>query len=188
VPICRIRHDNRRITRGGWQPAPDYLTRRLISADFLSVPSGRFTWASFLISSLLFGAVHQQFVAGSLAGMFYALARYQRGKLTDAVIAHGVTNLLIAAVVLTTGNWSLWAWHGLQAGVQSCSMPLFRRWRWRLVAYSLEHARRQRRRAQPVPPWMLVGALESDRRCLQRPERSGALALSHSSRYNSFVR
>ena len=37
-----------------------YLTRRLIAADFQTVTEGRFTWPSFLLSSLLFGLLHQR--------------------------------------------------------------------------------------------------------------------------------
>ncbi len=85
-----------------------YLIRRLIAADFESVPADRFTWPSFLISSLLFGAMHQRWVAGTIAGMLYALALRHRGRLGDAVLAHATTNALIAALVLTTGAWSLW--------------------------------------------------------------------------------
>jgi exosortase E/protease (VPEID-CTERM system) len=86
-----------------------YLTRRLISADFQAIRPGQFTWWSFLVSSLLFGALHGRFVAGTLAGMAYAMAYRRRGELTDAVVAHGVTNGLIAFTVLTTGSWSLWS-------------------------------------------------------------------------------
>jgi CAAX prenyl protease-like protein len=86
-----------------------YLTRRLISDDFESVPAGRFTWVSFLVSSSLFGALHGRWFAGTLAGMLYALALYRRGELTDAVLAHATTNTLIAVYVLTTASWSLWA-------------------------------------------------------------------------------
>ena len=85
-----------------------YLTRRLISDDFESVPVGRFTWSSFLITSALFGALHGRWVAGTLAGMMYALALHRRGALTDAVVAHATTNALIAIYVLTTGSWSEW--------------------------------------------------------------------------------
>jgi CAAX prenyl protease-like protein len=85
-----------------------YLTRRLIRADFQEVPLGRFTWLSFLISSAVFGALHGRWLAGTLAGMIYALALYRRGRLADAVLAHATTNALIAAYVLTTGTWSLW--------------------------------------------------------------------------------
>jgi exosortase E/protease (VPEID-CTERM system) len=84
-----------------------YLLRRLISADFDKV-SPRFTWLSFLLSSLLFGALHGCWLAGTVAGMFYAWAMYRRGKVGDAILAHATTNALIAADVLILGNWKLW--------------------------------------------------------------------------------
>lgn len=86
-----------------------FLTRRLIAADFQSVAPGRFTWFSCLASSVLFGAVHGRWLAGTLAGLAFARALYRRGELTDAVVAHATTNALLAAYVLITGAWSLWA-------------------------------------------------------------------------------
>jgi len=85
-----------------------YLTRRLMAADFKSVPQGTFSWPSFLVSSSLFGILHDRWIAGIIAGMFYALALYGRRKLSDAVLAHATTNALIAAHVLASGKWSLW--------------------------------------------------------------------------------
>jgi membrane protease YdiL (CAAX protease family) len=58
---------------------------------------------------VLFGALHARWLAGALAGMLYAVAVYRRGELADAVLAHATTNALIAAYVLATGTWSLWA-------------------------------------------------------------------------------
>ena len=84
-----------------------YALRRLISPDFDKV-SLRFTWFSFLLSSILFGALHGRWVAGTVAGMFYAWAMYRRGKVGDAIIAHATTNALIAAHVLILGNWNYW--------------------------------------------------------------------------------
>jgi CAAX prenyl protease-like protein len=85
-----------------------YLLRRLFSADFDQLSSVRFTWLSFLVSSVLFGALHGRWLAGTVAGMCYAFALYRRGKVADAVIAHATTNALIAADVLVLGNWGLW--------------------------------------------------------------------------------
>jgi CAAX prenyl protease-like protein len=85
-----------------------YLLRRLISASFDQLSSFRFTWLSFLVSSVLFGALHGRWLAGTLAGMFYAWATYRRGRMADAIIAHATTNALIAADVLVLGSWSLW--------------------------------------------------------------------------------
>jgi CAAX prenyl protease-like protein len=85
-----------------------YLIRKLIAKDFENVPNSRFSWLSFLLSSLLFGLLHDRWFAGTLAGMGYALALYRRGHLGDAVIAHMTTNALIAILVLTQGRWALW--------------------------------------------------------------------------------
>lgn len=86
-----------------------YLLRRLISADFDQLFPVRFTWLSFLLSSVLFGALHGRWLAGTVAGMGYALAMLRRGRIADAVIAHAITNALIAADVLIFGNWNLWS-------------------------------------------------------------------------------
>ncbi|MGH7224469.1 MAG: exosortase E/protease, VPEID-CTERM system, partial [Gemmataceae bacterium] len=86
-----------------------YLLRRCQARDFERVAFQRFSWFSFLLSSLLFGLLHGRWLAGTLAGMVFALAVYRRGKPADAVLAHAVTNGLIAAYVLATGSWGLWS-------------------------------------------------------------------------------
>jgi len=86
-----------------------YLTRRLLAAEFQAIPPGRFTWWSLLVSSIIFGALHGRFLAGTLAGMAYAMAYRRRGELADAVVAHAVTNGLIACAVVASGSWSLWS-------------------------------------------------------------------------------
>jgi exosortase E/protease (VPEID-CTERM system) len=85
-----------------------YLLRRLIAADFEEVAPTRFTWPSFIVSSLLFGVMHERWLAGTLAGMIYALVVLHRGRLCHAVLAHATTNALIAVSVLSMGYWSLW--------------------------------------------------------------------------------
>jgi CAAX prenyl protease-like protein len=84
-----------------------YLLRRLVSPDFDKL-GPRFTWLSFLLSSFLFGALHGRWLAGTVAGMFYAWAMYRRGRVGDAIIAHATTNALIAADVLILGSWNHW--------------------------------------------------------------------------------
>lgn len=86
-----------------------YLPRRLMSADFERIPIGRMSWLAFLISSALFGLLHgQRWLAGILAGMAYAALLCRRGRISEAVLAHSVTNLLLAIYVLSTGEWALW--------------------------------------------------------------------------------
>jgi CAAX prenyl protease-like protein len=81
-----------------------YLTRRLIASDFDTQPVGAFSWVSFLASSVLFGLLHGEWLAGTMAGMIFAVALYRRRELTYALIAHATTNALIALTVLTTGQ------------------------------------------------------------------------------------
>jgi exosortase E/protease (VPEID-CTERM system) len=85
-----------------------FLLRQLIGSDFTKVPYERWSWLAVLISSLAFAAVHQQWIGGFVAGVLYAYSQRRRGLLSDAIVAHAVTNALIAAEVLFAGHWSLW--------------------------------------------------------------------------------
>ena len=86
-----------------------YLLRKLIASDFETVSARKFTWFSFVASSILFGALHQEWIAGTIAGMLFAYAVYRRGSIGDAILAHSTANALLAAYVLATGSWSLWS-------------------------------------------------------------------------------
>ena len=86
-----------------------YLIRKFVDSDFESVAAGRFTWLSFLVSSLLFGVLHNSWIAGTLAGAGFALALYHRGRVGDAIVAHMTSNALVAVAVLAFGQWSLWS-------------------------------------------------------------------------------
>ena len=86
-----------------------YVIHKLVAKDFETVPPGQFTWFACLLSSILFGLLHGRWLAGTLAGIGYALALRQRGQLADAVVAHMTTNALIAAYVLSQQAWGLWS-------------------------------------------------------------------------------
>ena len=86
-----------------------YLMRRITVADFDTISYRQCSWLAVLISSLLFGLLHGRWFAGTLAGLFYALATRRRNMLCDAVTAHSVTNGLIAIYVLLSGSWQLWS-------------------------------------------------------------------------------
>jgi membrane protease YdiL (CAAX protease family) len=49
-----------------------------------------------------------RWIAGALAGLIYAIAYLRRGRIGDAVIAHAVTNALLALVVVSMRKWYLW--------------------------------------------------------------------------------
>jgi exosortase E/protease (VPEID-CTERM system) len=86
-----------------------FALRRIESPDFASVDLRRFGWTAFLVSSLVFGALHgRRWVVGAIAGMLFAGAVRRRGSIGDAVAAHAVANLLLAAYALATGDWRFW--------------------------------------------------------------------------------
>jgi len=85
-----------------------YLLRRLQGADFTSVAPRAWTWFALIFSSLLFGVLHGRWLAGTLAGLAYAVLLVRTGRLGEAVAAHAVTNGSIALWVLLTGDWSHW--------------------------------------------------------------------------------
>jgi exosortase E/protease (VPEID-CTERM system) len=86
-----------------------YLMRRITSADFETISYQQVSWFAMLLSSVLFGLLHGQWLAGTTAGIFYAMATRRRNLLCDAIVAHGVTNGLIAIYVLSAGAWRLWS-------------------------------------------------------------------------------
>ena len=85
-----------------------FLLRYLIQSDFRQLPLGTFTWSSFIISTALFGAEHNQWFAGIVAGALYTLLLYQSRSLSSCILAHAVTNLLLGVYVLATEEWQYW--------------------------------------------------------------------------------
>jgi exosortase E/protease (VPEID-CTERM system) len=86
-----------------------FLIRRLISADFDSLDPRHYTYAAVVISSVAFGLMHgERWLAGTVAGILYAIAFLRRGRIGDAIVAHATTNAALAAWVLWRGDWGLW--------------------------------------------------------------------------------
>ncbi|HEY3998249.1 MAG TPA: exosortase E/protease, VPEID-CTERM system [Candidatus Xenobia bacterium] len=86
-----------------------YLLRRFQSRYFEDVPIGKLTLVSVLGSSIVFGVMHSDWQAGILAGIAYAWCTKHKGRLGEAVAAHGITNLCLAIQVLLLHHWSLWS-------------------------------------------------------------------------------
>jgi CAAX prenyl protease-like protein len=88
-----------------------YLLRRIVRDDFWEVDLATASRHPLAVlgSSLVFGALHGAFIAGTLAGIAYALVLRRRGRLGDAIVAHAITNALLVVYTLVTGDWSLMA-------------------------------------------------------------------------------
>lgn len=85
-----------------------FLARYLVSEDFRSVPQGRFTSSSFAIVTIAFACVHPEFLAAIAWGAMINLVYWRTSNLWACVVMHAVTNALLGAYILTTGNWHLW--------------------------------------------------------------------------------
>ncbi len=86
-----------------------FIIRYIIDPeDFTRVRIGAFTWASFLISAVLFGLEHHFWLAGVITGLIYNLLLYKTRHIFYCIVAHGVTNFLLGIYVLYTGNWQFW--------------------------------------------------------------------------------
>ena len=85
-----------------------YILARMSGASLHTRDRIAFAWLPFLGSSLLFGVFHGAWIAGTIAGLGYAIARYRRGRVQDAIVAHMTTNALLSGYVLLTQEWSYW--------------------------------------------------------------------------------
>jgi CAAX prenyl protease-like protein len=85
-----------------------FLIRWLVNEDFKSVPVGTFTWFSFVVTVGLFGAEHNDWLAGLICGALYNWLLYRTRSVFACVVAHAVSNAALAAWVLAHGDWRFW--------------------------------------------------------------------------------
>ena len=86
-----------------------WMMRWLIDKDFLSVPLGKYVPSAFWIVAILFASEHGPYwEVGLAAGIIYNWWIISTRNLADCILAHGVTNAVLAAYVLVTGQWQYW--------------------------------------------------------------------------------
>jgi exosortase E/protease (VPEID-CTERM system) len=86
-----------------------FLLRRLASPEFEAVPFRSVGIWPLLVSSALFGLGHgAMLVPAILAGLAYGGVLMRSGRFGDAVVAHAVTNFMLAVCVLVFDQWQLW--------------------------------------------------------------------------------
>jgi exosortase E/protease (VPEID-CTERM system) len=84
-----------------------YLHRALIKRRFETADPAAFGWLAFIVTSLLFGAMHGRWLAGALAGAAFALCLYRSKSLTGPIAAHVAANGIIAAYAVAASRWEL---------------------------------------------------------------------------------
>ena len=86
-----------------------WLMRWLIERDFLKIPVGTYATAAFWIVALLFASEHGSYWdVGLVAGVVYNWWCVRTKNLADCILAHAVTNAMLSAYVLLTGQWQYW--------------------------------------------------------------------------------
>jgi CAAX prenyl protease-like protein len=86
-----------------------WLMRWLINPDFEKVPLGTYTPAAFWIVAILFASEHGPYwEVGLIAGIIYNWWLIRTRSLADCMLAHAVTNGILAAYVITSGQWQYW--------------------------------------------------------------------------------
>ena len=83
-----------------------FLHRWLISRKFETVTLGQVSTLALVVSSLLFGVLHDRWIAGALAGAAFALLMYRTGRLSDPIVAHMTANAII--FVWAVAAWRPW--------------------------------------------------------------------------------
>jgi CAAX prenyl protease-like protein len=87
-----------------------WLMRWLIEPKFLSVPFGAYVPSAFWIVAVLFASEHGAYwEVGLLAGIAYNWWAVRTKNLADCILAHAVTNGILSAYVLVTGQWQYWS-------------------------------------------------------------------------------
>ncbi len=86
-----------------------WLMRWLIDKDFLSVPLGTYVPFAFWITAVLFASEHGSYwEVGLAAGVIYNWWLVRTRNLSDCMLAHFVTNAMLAGYVILAGQWQYW--------------------------------------------------------------------------------
>lgn len=85
-----------------------FLYRYIAKTDFMSVSLGEFLPRPFVITALIFGLSHNEWIAGILCGAAYQWLVIRKNRLGDAMTAHAITNFLLGCWVVWRGAWNFW--------------------------------------------------------------------------------
>jgi CAAX prenyl protease-like protein len=87
-----------------------WLMRWLIRHDFEKVPFGAYLPSAFWIVAVVFASEHGAYwEVGLAAGVVYNWWAVRTRSLADCILAHAVTNGILSAYVLVTGQWQYWS-------------------------------------------------------------------------------
>ena len=86
-----------------------WLMRWLINPDFRRVPLGAYAPFSFWMTAVLFASEHGPYWdVGLLTGVIYNAWMIRTKSVADCILMHAVTNGILSAFVVATGQWQYW--------------------------------------------------------------------------------
>jgi CAAX prenyl protease-like protein len=86
-----------------------WLMRWLVDKNFLKVPLGTYVPSIFWIVAVLFASEHGPYwEVGLAAGVIYNWWLIRTKTLADCILAHAVTNGLLAVYVVAGDHWQYW--------------------------------------------------------------------------------
>ena len=86
-----------------------WLMRWLIHKDFRKAPLGAYQGSAFWIAAALFASEHGPYwEVGLAAGIIYNWWMVRTKSLGDCILAHAVTNGILAVYVVATAHWEYW--------------------------------------------------------------------------------
>ena len=85
-----------------------FLYRYLIKSDFLKIPLGHFEWKAFLITGVVFGIGHYEWLPGILCAFVYQWLVCRKKRLGDAISAHAITNFLLGFWIIARKAYFFW--------------------------------------------------------------------------------
>jgi len=85
-----------------------FLYRFLITPNFLEIPLNRLQWRAFLITGIIFGLGHYEWLPGILCAFAYQGLVIKKNRLGDAITAHAITNFLLAVWILAHRAHYFW--------------------------------------------------------------------------------
>jgi CAAX prenyl protease-like protein len=85
-----------------------FLYRYFIKLDFLSLPLNQLHWLSLIVTSLLFGFAHYQWLGGLLCGLIFQSLVLRKNRLGDSMTAHAITNFLLGIWIVWKNDWKFW--------------------------------------------------------------------------------
>jgi CAAX prenyl protease-like protein len=86
-----------------------WLMRWLIDRDFENVPPGTYEVTAFWMVAILFASEHGSYWdVGLITGLIYNWWMVRTKNIWDCIVAHAITNAMLAAYVIGDGHWEYW--------------------------------------------------------------------------------